>query len=111
MSIGGGGGSRTRVRKQWQPGYYMLVSPIDLVTGLSGEREPSSDQPLDFADPYVGVARTASSHHDARFRCREQAAEERSQVFRLRERNRYSRLSFSIGFTSESSSACNHDPD
>jgi len=36
---------------------------------------------------------------------------ERSQVFRLRERNRYSRLCFSIGFTSESSSACNHDPD
>ena len=28
---------------------YMLVSPIDLVRGLSGEREPSTNQPLDFA--------------------------------------------------------------
>ena len=44
---GGGGGSRTPVRKQWQPGYYMLVSPLDLVEELSGEREPFSDQPLD----------------------------------------------------------------
>ena len=28
---------------------YMLVSPIDLADGLSGEREPSNSQPLDFA--------------------------------------------------------------
>ena len=47
VPVGGGGGSRTRVRKQWQPGYYMLVSPLDLVSALSGEREPRNDQPLD----------------------------------------------------------------
>lgn len=101
VRIGGGGGSRTRVRKQWQPGYYMLVSPFDLVRVLSGEREPDTNQPLDLMNARVGVARVTSSHHDARFRCSEHAAEERSRVFRPRGRNRCSRLWFSIGFTSE----------
>jgi hypothetical protein len=57
--------SATSCQARWQPGYYMLVSPIDLVLALSGEREPDEDQPLDLADTRVGVTRAASSLHDA----------------------------------------------
>jgi hypothetical protein len=37
--VGGGGGSRTRVRKSRRPGVYMLSFPFDLVRRLPGKRE------------------------------------------------------------------------
>ena len=44
-----------------KPGYYMLISPLDLVHVLPGERGMNVDQPLNFRRLRRGGSQTLSS--------------------------------------------------
>jgi len=64
--LGGGGGSWTRVREQWQPGSYMLSSRFNSrprsAWRAGNNRGPASE----FSWPAARRSPVLSSHHDAR---------------------------------------------